>query len=153
MMNPGWSEKFHIGQDVIKCVVNRSSIGFRYHVGRQTLYTRFQYTRFRGAANNRWDAIDHLPDVEMVEVCCLFRGSAMPTFQVGKAWPVSHLRHEIAMTLGDGVPKEYNMVVLEATGNREKKVPLGRTILSDSGTQCWSYLLEANKANVPMLMP
>ena len=141
LMNPGWSEKFHIGQDVIKCVVNRSSIVFRYHVGRQTLYTRFQYTRFRGAANNKWDAIDHLPDVEMVEVCCLFRGSAMPTFQVGKAWPVFHLRHEIAMTLGDGVPEEYNMVVLEATGNREKKVPVVRTILSDFGTQssaaCW----------------
>ena len=82
-----------------------------------------------------WTArFDHLPDVEMVEDGCLFRGSAMPTFQVGKAWPVIHLHHEIALTLRDGVPKEYNMVVLKATGNREKKVPVGRTILSDFGT-------------------
>jgi hypothetical protein len=122
LMNPGWNEKFHIGQDVIKCVANRSSIVFRYHVGRQTLYTRFMYTRYRGAANNNWDAIDHLPDEEMVEVCCMFRGNLLPTFEVGKAWPVSHLRHEIAMTLGDDVPKEYNMVVIDATGVREKKV-------------------------------
>jgi hypothetical protein len=122
LMNPGWGEKFHLGQDVIKCVVNRPSIVFRYHVGRQTLYTRFQYTRFRGAANNKWDAIDHLPDVEMVSVRCVFRGSAIPTFQVGKSWPVSHLRHEIAITLGDSVPEEYNMVVLEANGRSERKV-------------------------------
>ena len=140
LMNPGWAEKFHIGQDVIKCVVNKSSIVFRYHVGRQTLYTRFQYTRFRGAANNRWDAIDHLPEVEMVEVCCTFRGRPMPAFEVGKDWPVSHLRHEIAMTLGDDDPKEYNMVLVEADGSREKKVHVSSItplVLDMEGAAAW----------------
>jgi hypothetical protein len=122
LMNPGWNEKFHIGQDVIKCVANRTSIVFRYHVGRQTLYTRFMYTRYRGAANSQWEALDHLPEEVMVEVSCMFRGNLLPTFEVGKGWPVSHLRHEIAMALGDDVPGQYNLVLIEANGVREKKV-------------------------------
>ena len=33
------------------------------------------------------------------------------------------------MTLGDDVPKEYNMVVIDANGVREKKVRVGERTL------------------------
>ena len=47
LMDPGWDEKYQTGQDIIKCVVSRESLTFRYHLARQILYANFQYTRFR----------------------------------------------------------------------------------------------------------
>jgi hypothetical protein len=64
----------------------------------------------------------------------------MPAFEVGKDWPVSHLRHEIAMTLGDDDPKEYNMVLVEADGSREKKVHVSSItplVLDMKGAAAW----------------
>lgn len=39
LMDRGWEVKYEKGRDVLKCVVSRDSMKFRYHVGRQMLYT------------------------------------------------------------------------------------------------------------------
>ena len=62
--------QYHIGEDVVKCIVIRPSIVFKYHIGRQTLYTNFHYGRFQGAANGTWLAIEHEVNVDMVSVQC-----------------------------------------------------------------------------------
>ena len=51
LIDQGWDTKYHIVEVVVKCIVIMSSMVFRYHIGRQTLYTNFDYDRFWGAAN------------------------------------------------------------------------------------------------------
>lgn len=43
LMDPSWDVKREAASDIIKCQVLQSSITFRYHVGRQMLYTTFGY--------------------------------------------------------------------------------------------------------------
>ena len=94
---------------------------FRYHVGRQTLYTNFNYGRFRGAANGTWNAIEHEVNVDMVFVQCMLLGKDLPIIEVDKSWPVSHLHHGIAITLGAEIPNEYKLVLVEP-GRPNRKV-------------------------------
>jgi hypothetical protein len=49
----------------------------------------------------------------MVEVTIYYGDTVLPMFEVGKAWPVLHLCHEIAIALGSEAPDEYNFVVQE----------------------------------------
>ena len=85
LMDRGWDTKYHIGEDIVKCVVIKSSIVFRYHVGRQTLYTNFHYGRFRGASNGTWDAIKHEVNVDMVSMQCTLLGRDLSLIEVGKS--------------------------------------------------------------------
>ena len=121
LMDRGWDTKYHIGEDVVKCVVIRSSMVFTYHIGRQTLYINFHYGRFWGAANGTWDAIEHEVNVDMMSVQCMLLGRDLPIIEVGKSWPVSHLLREIVITLGAEVPDEYKLVLVEP-GRRDRKV-------------------------------
>jgi hypothetical protein len=121
LMDPGWEEKHHIGQDVIKCVVTKNSMRFRYHIGRQTLYGNFQYIRHRLTANRVWEPLDQEVVEHMAVVTILYGDTVLPAFEVGSAWPVSHLRHEIAIALGGEVPEEYNLFV-EEEGKPSSKV-------------------------------
>jgi len=47
LMDSGWHEKVTVGEGGIRCSVEKSSIIFRYHVGRSTLYCNFQFNRMR----------------------------------------------------------------------------------------------------------
>jgi hypothetical protein len=47
LMDPGWDEKFQVGQDIIKCCISRNNICFRYHMARQVLYVNFSYIWYR----------------------------------------------------------------------------------------------------------
>ena len=58
LMDAGWDMKYEKGQDVLKCVVSRDSMKFRYHLGRQMLYANFQYVRYRRVEGQAWIAID-----------------------------------------------------------------------------------------------
>ena len=58
LMDPGWDEKCQAGRDIIKTVVSRGSIKFRFHVARQTLYMTFCYVRFRCEGSHNWVAMD-----------------------------------------------------------------------------------------------
>ena len=122
LMDSGWDEKYEAGQDVIKCVVSHASIGFRYHIGRQTLYINFQYVRYRAAEGQTWVAIDQAGIVEMMLVTVMYAGQELPMIEVGRSWPVSHLRDEISILLPrDTVPEEYDLVI-ERLGHRDCKV-------------------------------
>ena len=41
LMDPGWNTKYHIGEDIIKCIIIKPSIVFTYHIDRKILYTNF----------------------------------------------------------------------------------------------------------------
>ena len=70
LMDRRWDTKYHIGEDVVKCIVIKPSIVFTYHAGRQTLYMNFHYGRFWGAANRIWNAIEHEVNMDMVSMQC-----------------------------------------------------------------------------------
>ena len=86
LMDQGWDTKYYIGEDVVKCAVMRSSIVFKYHIGRQTLYTNFHYGRFWSAANGTWDTIEHEVNVDMVSVQCTLLDTNLPIMEVHKFW-------------------------------------------------------------------
>jgi len=58
LMDKGWDMKISSGADEIKCMVDRESIIFKYHIGRSTLYANFQYNRMRLMDGNIWKSID-----------------------------------------------------------------------------------------------
>jgi hypothetical protein len=57
----------------------------------------------------------------MVEVTIYYKNIVLPVFEVGKAWLVSHLCHEIAIVLGLEAPNEYNFV-MEEEGRPNTKI-------------------------------
>lgn len=125
LMDPGWNEKHETGRDVLKCVVNQTSLVFRYHIGRQTLYANFQYVRYRGEGQT-WVPIDQAVVVEMVSIKIFYDVALLPQVEVGKSWPVSHLRNEISiLLLREKIPEEYDLVI-ERPGYPDVKVGLSK---------------------------
>ncbi len=96
----------------------------RYHLGRQTLYTNFQYSRERMIPRtSTWEPIDQVEVVETMSLQCVFRGKELPIFEVGKTWPLSHMRQELRIILGDDAPLEFSIEVIEeGTENRKVNV-------------------------------
>ena len=41
LMDKGWNERIYIGADEIKCCIDLASVIFKYHVGRNTLYSNY----------------------------------------------------------------------------------------------------------------
>lgn len=121
LMDPGWNVKWQSGQDIIKCVVSEGTVGFRYHLARQTLYMTFCYVRFR-LEGQRLVAMDQVVIPDMVKAEVVFRGEVLPAFEVGKSWPVSQIRNEIAILLSrEDIPDFYDLVI-EWPGRPDRKV-------------------------------
>ena len=46
----------------------------------------------------------------MINMTVKFGDMELPSFEVGKSWPVTHIRYEIAIVLGrERVPNEYDL--------------------------------------------
>lgn len=111
LMDAGWDEKFQAGQDVLKSVVSRGSMVFRYHLARQVLYLNFQYARYR-REGNAWIRIDQVVIQHMIPITVEFEGKTLPSFEVGSLWPVSHICEEISILLPrEEIPEYYDLVV------------------------------------------
>lgn len=114
LMDPGWDEKIHAGADVIKCKVLRSSVQLRYHIGRQILYVNFKYQRFRLLHNHgtsTWESLDQTEDEDLVHVTCMLDGIEIGKFEVGKTWPLTHIRHEVCISMGYNAPEDFKFSV------------------------------------------
>lgn len=86
----------------------------RYHVGRSTLYTNFKYGRERlGQDGVSWQQIDQVQEEDLVVLRCFFAGVTVARFEVGKTWPLSHIRREVCITLGDVVPEDFRFRVCQ----------------------------------------
>jgi len=60
-----------------------------------------------------WEPIDQVEAVETMLMRCVFRGVELPAFEVGKTWPLSHMRQELRIALGDDAPLDFSFEVLE----------------------------------------
>jgi hypothetical protein len=83
---------------------------YRYHVGRQTLYTNFHFTRARNVDDN-WEDMDQGGACELVQVRCVMENFIDTVFVVGKHWPLSTLRQELSIALDMAAPEEYTLFV------------------------------------------
>lgn len=124
LMDCGWDEKWQRGQDIIKCIVSRDNMVFRYHVARQMLYATFSYVRYRSERQG-WIAMDQVEIPNMVSCNVMFGDEELPVFEVGSLWPVSHIRDEIAILLPiETIPENYDLFV-SVSGQVDKKVCFG----------------------------
>lgn len=110
LMDPAWHTKTVDTGDIIRCSVSLPSVVFRFHIGRQTLYSNFEFTRER-YINNVWVLMEHEVGRCLVSLECHLLDENPHTsirFNVGTDWPVLHLRHEVQIALGTAAPKEFN---------------------------------------------
>ena len=47
----------------------------------------------------------------MVVLPCVFEGVTVARFQVGRTWPLLHIRREVVITLGGVVPEDFRFRV------------------------------------------
>lgn len=111
LMDCGWDTKVTIGDDIIKCMVDRLSILFRFHIGRSILYCNFSYNRKRCVAGN-WELMDRCGPIDVIEVLCEFE-EWQGEVEVGRNWKISNVRQEIRVTLGTIVPEEFELWVVQ----------------------------------------
>ncbi|CAM6125351.1 unnamed protein product [Calypogeia fissa] len=137
-MDPGWDVKREAGCDIIKCQVIRSSISFRYHIGRQMLYTTFRYVRER-LVKNVWVAMDHFKEVEMVALKVELLDGTSINLDVGKTWGFRDLREEISYYMDCNIKWSFGICIATKAGRwgkantRQEKV----TQVSDIGENNW----------------
>jgi hypothetical protein len=66
MMDAGWDEKIVARRDILKTQIIKSTMQFKYHIGRETLYANFKYQRLRFVDNMTWELLNQSTDEEMV---------------------------------------------------------------------------------------
>lgn len=99
LMDGGWDSKVTFGADVIKCMVAKPSLIFRFHIARSTLYARFVYNRQRRVSLSEWVDLDqHMPTV-MVTVRCEMEDRQYD-LEVGLTWSLADIRQEVAVQFG-----------------------------------------------------
>jgi len=107
IMDEGWDVKIVVGLDIIRCTVDRSSVIFRYHIGRSTLYVNFVYNRER-LLGTTWESMEQVQSTQMVNIMCVLPNSDKPLqLEVGSNWSLASLRQEITLNLGYDDQHEY----------------------------------------------
>lgn len=123
LMDIGWSSKTVVTEEIIKCIVFCPSVVFRYHIARQTLYVNFYFTRER-AVGQEWVPMEHESGTEIVNLPCEVMDSnpvVFLNFNVGIDWPISHLRMEVQITMGQDAPTQFSFFV-GAIGSEDRKI-------------------------------
>ena len=111
LMDKGWNERIYLGADEIKCCVDLASIIFKYHVGRSTLYSNYQYNRFRLKAGGMWQPMDQTGPIHIVKVLCQM-DEWQQELEVGHNWTLTSLRSEVEMALGASAPSEFTFYIV-----------------------------------------
>jgi hypothetical protein len=124
MMDPSWDEKVVVGRDILKCKIIRSTVQLCYHIVRQILYANFKYQRLRlvrRSGDTVWELLDQAPEEEMVWITCMYEGREVGRFEVGKTWPLTHIRQEVCITMGNTTPEEFKLWI-QRPGQADVKV-------------------------------
>lgn len=119
LMDSGWDTKIMVGDDVIRCTVDHSSVIFKFHIGRSVLYSSFQFNRERLFNGCQWEMMDQAGDIEVVKILCDF-GQSSSELEVGKTWTFSNIREEIKVAFGPDIPHEFTLWISSNGHTREK---------------------------------
>jgi hypothetical protein len=110
LMDPGWDVKREASDDVIKCSVAHDTVCFRYHIGRQVLYTSFAYYRER-CIKGEWTPMDLRGTSENMRTLNieLLDGSILP-MDVGRKWLIRNIREEVGYSMVENVKWVFGIV-------------------------------------------
>jgi hypothetical protein len=123
LMDCGWDSKICVGMDIIKCIVDRSTVIFRYHIGRSTLYVNFQYNRQRLLQASEWENLEQVQSDEMVKICCqVINREENFELEVGSKWTLASVRQEILIALGSDIEDEFCIGISDPGGYIREKV-------------------------------
>ena len=111
LMNKGWNKRIYIGADEIKYCVDLASVIFKYYVGRNTLYSNYQYNRFRLKVDGLWQPMDQAGPVEVVKVLCQM-DEWQQELEVGHNWTLSSLWSEVEMALGASASSAFTFYII-----------------------------------------
>ena len=79
------------------------------------LYANFQYGRLRLLANGvTWEHIDQVHNEVMVEVKLALGDQEIGIIEVGKTWPVHHIREEARIILVVDTPNDFTLWICHA---------------------------------------
>jgi len=99
ILDDGWDSKTCVGQDVIKCVVDQSSIIFRYDLGKSMLYTTFVYNRHQ-LVGSTWEALEQAQTNIIVKILCQIPNrEELLELEVDSKWTLASIRQEIYIVL------------------------------------------------------
>lgn len=112
LIDKGWQEKICVGADIIKCVVDPTSVTFKYHIGRSTLYGNFCYYRSRMKGANLWEQIDQSEPAHVVTIECEM-GDWHRNLEVGFTWSLALVRSEVELALGSNAPDTFLICIVE----------------------------------------
>ena len=86
------------------------------------LYANFQYGRLRLLGDGvTWEHIDQVQNEVMVEVKMAIGDQEIGIIEVGKTWPVHHIREEARIILGVDTPDDFTLWICHA-GQADLKV-------------------------------
>ena len=126
-MDSGWDLKVTFGADVLKTIVARDSLKFRYHISRSTLYANFVYNRHKMLRDNTWEALDQYEHVQTISLHCEM-GDIQQEIEVGMSWTVHEVRQEILIHFGATLNSDFDIwivsgdIVTKVNARNEKNV-------------------------------
>ena len=86
------------------------------------LYANFQYGRLRLLGDGvTWEHIDQVQNEVMVEVKLAIGDHEIGDIEVGRTWPVHHIREEARIILGVDTPDDFTLWICHA-GQADLKV-------------------------------
>ncbi len=120
VMDKGWDSKVCLGADIIKCIIHRSTVIFRYHIGRSTLYANYQYNRQRLIHGSDWEPLEQIQADSMVKINCEVHNGESFELEVGSKWTLTSIRQEIIIALGHDAQEEFSMCIVDGGHIRER---------------------------------
>jgi hypothetical protein len=102
LMDGGWDSKITIGADIMKCIVKRASLVFKYHIAISTLYVQFFYNRERMLSPTIWEAFDQNETMEMVSIDCEM-GEWRQTLYLDSSWTLHDVRPGLSYWASGGL--------------------------------------------------
>jgi hypothetical protein len=73
--------------------------------------------------------LDQPKDEEMVWVSCYHEGALLGKFEVGRTWPLTHIRQEVLLQFGHDAPEDFKFTMKQPQHPDVKVNTLGSSIL------------------------
>lgn len=138
----GWDVKYISSADIMKCVVSKATVIFKYHIARSTLYVTFEYNRLRLQQGMDWQEIDQVESFTTVKVHCeLPNEQNKLVLEVGSTWTLLNIRNEVSIHVGTSdLFHNFNFYIVDDRGIEEEVCCSLHHCLCSSKCQSFPFL-------------
>jgi len=114
LMDDGWDVKYNVAANVIKSVVSKQSVIFKYHIGRSILYVTFEYNRLRLQHGMELEEVDQTQSFSTISVECeVPHEEKKLVLEVGSSWTLTNIRNELSMHLATEFIHNFSFHIIE----------------------------------------